>query len=286
MTILPIDTDILSPTDDHIFKTTVTHPEAKIALMDIISGAIEQTVVDVVIRNNELPVLDDNEKNLRMDVNCMLDDGTQVNIEMYGSHVAEIDGTHANLLNKTVYYLTSLHSSQKSKGLQYRSLVRTYQIAFCNYTVYPHKDGYITRGSLCEEDGTQISDQVNVIIVELSKLESLLKKPVNELTPLDAWSIFFRYAAEPKHRELLNQIISEREAIAVATNVLLDISQDEDQRASYLTRRKNETDRMSYELTIKHMGALEIARSFKNDGIPLEVIARNTGLTIKEIEQL
>ena len=33
-------------------------------------------------------------------------------------------------------------------------------------------------------------------------------------------------------------------------------------------------------------GKTEIARNFKNDGIPLDVIARNTGLSIEEIEKL
>ncbi|MBR5350856.1 MAG: hypothetical protein IK124_06450, partial [Prevotella sp.] len=33
-------------------------------------------------------------------------------------------------------------------------------------------------------------------------------------------------------------------------------------------------------------GKAEIARNFKNDGIPLDVIARNTGLSIEEIETL
>ena len=126
MKLLPLDADILSPTDDHIFKSTITRPEAKVALMDIISGAIGRKVVDAEIRNNELPVLDDNEKNLRMDVNCTIDDGSQVNIEMYGSHVAESDGQHTNLFNKTIYYSTSLHSSQRSKGVKYSDLVKTY----------------------------------------------------------------------------------------------------------------------------------------------------------------
>ena len=163
---------------------------------------------------------------------------------------------------------------------------RGWQIAFCNYTVYANKSEYITRGSFREEDGTQISDQVNVIIVELSKLENLLHKPVSELTPLDAWAIFFRYAADPKHRELLNQVISEREAIAVATHVLLDISQDEDQRASYLTRRKNETDRISEELTFEYKGVLKVARAMKDKGSLAEFISEVTGLTHREIEQL
>jgi len=254
--------------------------------MDIISGAIERKVTDVVIRSNELPALNANEKNQRMDVNCTLDDGSQVNIEMYGSRVAESDGAHLNLINKTIYYVTSLHASQDSKGRRYSELVQTYQIVFCNYTVYPNKTDYITRGSFRDENGEQISDQVNIIIIELSKLDSLLKKPIDELTALDAWSLFFKYADEPRHRDFLNQIISEREAIAVATDVLLNISRDEDQRARYLTRRKNETDQASHDLTVERNAALKFARNSKNEGFPVESIAKITGLSLKEIERL
>ena len=159
-------------------------------------------------------------------------------------------------------------------------------IVFCNYTVYPAKSEYITHGAFHEYDGTLISDQVSVIIIELSKLEGLLSKPVQSLTPLDAWSIFFKYAAEPEHRELLNRIISEREAIAVATNVLLDISQDEDQRASYLTRRKNETDRVSERLTILHKRELEIARAMKDNKLSFDTILEVTEISEKELEDL
>ena len=283
---IPEKFDVLSPTDDQIFKTTVTHPEAKVALMDIISGAIGQKVIDVIIRNNELPALSTNEKNQRMDVNCTLDDGSQVNIEMYGSRVAESDGTHLNLINKTIYYVTSLHASQDSKGRRYKDLAKTYQIVFCNYTVYADKTDYITRGSFRDENGIQISDQANVVIIELSKLDSLLNKPIYELTALDAWSLFFKYADEPKHRDFLNQIISEREAIAVATDVLLSISRDEDERASYLTRRKNETDRVSEILTAEHRAMLRAARTLKNKQISFEIIAESTGLSLAEIEKL
>ena len=62
MIILPPDMDILSPVDDHIFKTLLTHPNAKPVLIDVLSASIDRKVTDAVVRNNELPVSDDNEK--------------------------------------------------------------------------------------------------------------------------------------------------------------------------------------------------------------------------------
>ena len=127
MEILPEHEEILPPSDDYVLKAILTHPDAKPALMDLISSVIGRTVLDVQIRNNELPSGDVDEKNERLDVNCVIDDGSQVDVEMQGSKIEGLDGGHDSFINKTVYYLTDLHSSQKSKGVKYADFVRTYR---------------------------------------------------------------------------------------------------------------------------------------------------------------
>jgi len=42
--ILPMDEDILPPSDDYVFKAVMTHPDAKPALMDLISAVIGRKV--------------------------------------------------------------------------------------------------------------------------------------------------------------------------------------------------------------------------------------------------
>ena len=46
MLILPPDADILSPVDDHIFKTLMTHPGAKPVLIDVLSSSMDRNVTD------------------------------------------------------------------------------------------------------------------------------------------------------------------------------------------------------------------------------------------------
>ena len=126
MDILPINEDILSPSEDFVFKAILTHPDAKSALMDLISVIIGYTVTDVQIRNNELPSSDTEEKNERLDLNCTINDGSQIDVEMQGSRLEGPDGGRVALVNKAIYYLTDLHSSQKSKNVEYADLVKTY----------------------------------------------------------------------------------------------------------------------------------------------------------------
>lgn len=306
MIYLPPNADILPPVDDHIFKILLTHPEAKPVLTSVLSAAMDRRVVDAVVRNNELPVGSNEEKAERFDVNCVLDDGDQADVEMHASHIEEPDGRHQNFNNKYIYYLTDLHASQKSKGVKYYDLVRTYQITFCNYTIYPNWKDFITRASLRRANGEEISDQINFIIIELSKLTKALKKPPDQLTALEMWSIFFRFAQDPKRRDMVNKVIAQKEEIAMASALLLEVSQDERERAQFRSRRMYETDLQSNLLTAEArgitigeargitigeargitIGLYEVARNMKKRGMSLTEIAALTNLPLKEVEKI
>jgi len=104
------------------------------------------------------------------------------------------------------------------------------------------------------------------------------------MTPIEAWALFFRYAHEAKQRTLVNKLIEERSEIAVASTLLMEISQDDRERARIRSRRMFETDMASNLLTALDRQARDIARNLKSKGIPLEVIVESTGLTIAEVE--
>ena len=90
MVFLPMNLNILPAYDDRIFKLILTSPEGKPVLMDLISSTISRPVTDVVVRNNELPANDTEEKAERLDVNCKIDDGTQIDLEMQASRIEEL----------------------------------------------------------------------------------------------------------------------------------------------------------------------------------------------------
>ena len=95
--------------------------------------------------------------------------------------------------------MSDLHSSQKSKGLKYHELARTYQVTFCTYTVFPEREGYITASSMRTAEGEQISDRLNMVVIELNKMGEVLKKPVAEMSSLDMWSFW----ATPRIRTIV-----------------------------------------------------------------------------------
>jgi len=164
--------------------------------------------------------------------------------------------------------------------------------------VFSHHKSYITQCSLRTPDGELISNQINMVIIELSKLESILEKPIDEMSSLDMWSIFIGLADDPRQRTLINSIIERKEVLGMASAVLTAISKDEHERAKFMSRRKAETDRISNLLTAESRGeergiaigeeqARNItARKMKADGMSIEVISKYTGLSGNDIEKL
>jgi len=283
MGLLPMDMDILPPSDDRVFKLLLTKEDTKPILMDLISSIIKRRVIDVVVCNNELPSEDVKEKAERLDVNCRIEDGTQIDFEMQASRIQEIaDGSYQNVKGKSVYYLCDLHSSQPAKGLRrYDKLAQTYQVTFCSYTVFPNKEGYVNSFSLRhDEDNELLTDAIHVVFVELSKLQEVMKKSVEDMTDLEKWAVFFRYANEPNQRETVNKVIESKEVLKMAGNVLMSISQDERERAVFRSRRMYQTDYQSDIATAEDRGRAE----GRAEGIisALQNLMDSMGLTIDQ----
>ena len=309
MGFLPMEADLLPPYDDRVFKLILTAPEAEPLLTDLISAILGRPVTSAVVRNNELPPEDAEEKAERFDVNCRTDDGTQIDFEMQASHIQEYtDGKHENLKCKSVYYLCDLHSSQSARGVRrYDKLAQSWQVTFCSYTVFPERKAFLNSFSLRHDaDNVLFSDAVHVVFLELSKLRDILKKPVGDMTDLEKWALFFKYANDTEQRETVNEVIASKEVLQVAGNLLMGVSQNERERAVYRSRRIYETDRMSDLATAEERGRrdgrieglrdgrieglrdgrIEVARNMMLLHFSMEDIAKATGMTAAELKNL
>lgn len=92
-----------------------------------------------------------------------------------------------------------------------------------------------------------------------------------------------------KRRDVVNKVIAEKGEIAMTGALLMEISQDEHQRAKYRSRRMFETDKFHNEATAEERGGnrakLEMARNLKNKGISNAIISEASGLNLAEVEK-
>jgi predicted transposase/invertase (TIGR01784 family) len=295
---------ILPPSDDGIFKTLLTKPEAKDILKDLISSIINIPVLSVEVRNNELPIENAFEKQERFDVSCTIDGGKQIELEMQSENMEgdNLDNNHANIKNRSIYYLCDLHSSQSARGVTYGSLMKTYQITFCGYTIFENRENFVNPFSMKNGDSEELTDAINLVFIELSKLSGILKKPVNEMTAIELWSLFFRYADDERYEPIIREIAAVKEEILMANEILNNISQNEDERAKFRARKKWQSDyehtMIMRELKGKAEGRVEgrvegeiqkaytIARNMLADSESIDKIQRYTGLSPEQIKNL
>jgi predicted transposase/invertase (TIGR01784 family) len=215
----------------------------------------------------------------------------------------EAGSNHETIRARMLYNLCDLHSSQSSKGIQYNQLKRSYQVMFCLYPIFQRQRGFIYRFSMRHDtEYWQLHDGIRSILIDLSKLGMILKKPVKQMTGIECFSIFLRYASDPRHREIVNQIFDMREEIAVAGEVLMNVSKDEHERAIFRNRRIAQNDMESNLATARKIGldegmvrgrvegekakALTIAKGLFSTNLSIEEIARVTGLSYAEVERL
>ena len=181
----------------------------------------------------------------------------------------KIRSEHANFKGKSVYYLADLHASQPVKGVgRYDKLARSYQITISSYTVFGDKEEYLSTIALCDKaTGELYSDVLQIIVLELSKLRDQLRKPVSELSALDKWALFLRYAQDPRYRKKINEIIDSEEELQVAGEMLMSISKNQEERALYRSREKYRMDLQSNLATAWDNGHQEGLREGHQEGL-------------------
>jgi predicted transposase/invertase (TIGR01784 family) len=140
------------------------------------------------------------------------------------------------------------------------------------------------------EHNVSLGGRTKIITLELSKLDPVVEKPIQEMTAPEHWAFFFRYLTDKTKRGKINEILEQEEGIAMASEVLMTISRDEHERVRLASELRAELDRQSQlgyaRKEGRQEGQQEIARKMKARGRPLEEIAEDTGLTEAQIQEL
>ena len=110
------------------------------------------------------------------------------------------------------------------------------------------------------------------------------------MSSAERWTVFFRYVTDSGKRDLINEILGYEEGIAMAGEVLLTISRDEEERARLESEFKYELDRQCELVDARRAGLAEgraegellglekAARRLRAMGMNPDRIAQVTGL--------
>ncbi|WP_294095125.1 Rpn family recombination-promoting nuclease/putative transposase [uncultured Cetobacterium sp.] len=273
-------TSLLDPKMDFIFKSIFGNEKEKSVLLSFLNSAIksESPLVDVELRNVEITKEAIEDKNSRLDVKAVANDGTIINVEIQLRN-------EYNMPKRTLYYWSKLYSEQLKEGENYLNLNRTICINILNFIQFKETQNYHSVFKIIEEkENIVLNKDLEIHFLELPKL---VEFRVDD--PLSGWGMFLK---EPSS-DIVEEAEETVKEIKLAKKKLYVISSDEDEREKYRMREKARLDAASALATAELKGKAEgerlaklsIAKSLLGI-IPNELIAEKTGLSIEEIELL
>ena len=226
------DNEILNPLVDYIFKRIFTADEkqSKTALINFINSILEHEnddmIVDLTIVNPQIPVDRGEQKKSIFDIRAKYNSGRQAVIEMQKNLTADFKKRSQHIISKS-------YASQEISGSDYDKLEKCYLICITDFDIIKETTEYIKDYRYRDRQGNDLSDDETIVFLDLSKIESVLGKSVDEMTNVEKWAIFFKYVTDDSKRDILNKILNREEGIKMANNILLEVSKDEETRAYY-----------------------------------------------------
>jgi len=269
---IDVDSDLLSPMADYIFKRTFTAEDtrSKIALIDLLNSVLKfdgvKKIVDLVVINPGIPVDVGTRKKAIFDIRVKFNGGKQSIVEM------QLSGSRS-FKKRAQFVISKAYSSQDISGEKYSALQKCYLICILNFTLLDEPAGLVTDYLFRDKDGRELTDDETIMFVQLPKVDRILDKPVESMSPEEMWGIFFRHISDKSKREKLNAIIERKEGIKMATNVLYEISQDEEARIQYENELLADLDARSW--------ASDAWEDGKEEGI---IIGKEEGIIIGKEE--
>ena len=285
----------LNPFTDFGFKKIFGEEASKPLLLDFLNALLplQNKIADLSFKNTEQLGQTDLDRKAIYDIYCENDKGEKF--------IVELQKAKQNyFIEKTVYYSTFPIREQAEKGQWNYNLNAVYCIGildftFDDYETEPEKSEVVHTIKLKNQHGKVFFDKLTYIYLEMPNFT----KPENELTTrLDKWLYFIKNLEDFQNipaifkDEVFTQAFEKAE--------LANFKQDELDRYEYSLKVFRD-NKATYDYAVEtafeeginkgmtegiSQGVLKVAKALKASGIPTDLIAETTGLSIDEIEKL
>ena len=275
-----MNSEILPPTDDWIFKLLFGDERNKSILIDLLKSFVElpQEEYELTFMDTHLKPEAEDDKLGILDVKVKTKTGKIIDIEIQVNPIK-------NIGKRLSFYKSKLIVEQISKSELYTVIQKVICICITSYELFSGVKEYLNSFYFYNpKNGLYFEDiPEEVYTLELSKVPT-----VNDGSAGWEWLQFLR----AKQKEEFEMIAERNPEIRKAVDTLYELSADEKVRAEYEMRLKAWRDRLSqnegyYQEGLvkgKQESRLEVARRMKAMGLSTEQITTATGLSLDEIE--
>ena len=216
-----------NPMNDVLFKFIFGKDERKQVTIDFLNAVLDRheakAIKDIQFQNSEIVPLYDDDKLTRLDIFCITEDKTQIDVE-----VQIVD--KKNMERRTLYYWSQMYLMNLAKGGKYQNLKPSITINILRYTIFPGEPAHSMYSIYNQETGRRLNEDMELHFLEVPKFK---KKPISEMTSVERWLAYFSNKLEPKEME---ELAMNEAAIQTALDAAAIFMQDKNERLNYLNR--------------------------------------------------
>ena len=222
--------------NDLLFKFVFGHEERKAVTLSFINATLQlegtNAFVDLHFADRALEPEEAEGKTSVLDLLCVTNDETQVNIEVQVQN-------RQNMAQRSLYYWAKLYQSSLRKSKAYDTLRRTVTINLLAYSFLPQKGFHNVYGLYDSAKLHRLTDDIELHFLELPKVR---RQDLRSMRQLDKWMAFMNNKLS---NEEMEELAMSEAAIGTAWDAIDDYLQDMSRRRRYEAREKYEHDYVS-----------------------------------------
>ena len=222
--------------NDLLFKFIFGRKENKAITLSFINAVLglegARALIDLRFADREIDPEEETGKCSTLDLLCMTNDETQINIEV------QVQNRH-NMGQRSLYYWAKLYQSTLGRGENYNNLRRTVAINLLGYEYLPLSGFHHMYGLYDETGKHRLTEDIEIHFLELPKVT---RQDIRSMRTLDKWMAFIGNKLSDEEMEA---IAMSEAAIDTAWDRIEAFMRDAGQRRKYEQREKFEHDYVS-----------------------------------------
>lgn len=222
--------------NDLLFKFIFGRKENKAITLSFINAVLglegERAFIDLRFADREIDPEEETGKGSTLDLLCMTNDETQINIEVQVQKRQDMG-------QRSLYYWAKLYQSTLGRGENYNNLRRTVAINLLGYEYLPLSGFHHMYGLYDETGKHRLTEDLEIHFLELPKVT---RQDIRSMRTLDKWMAFIGNKLSDEEMEA---IAMSEAAIDTAWDRIEAFMRDAGQRRKYEQREKFEHDYVS-----------------------------------------
>ena len=255
--------------NDLLFKFVFGHEERKAVTLSFINATLQLEGADAFVElhfaDRALEPEEEDGKSSMLDLLCVTNDGTQVNIEV------QVQNQH-NMAQRSLYYWAKLYQSSLRKNQDYSTLRKTVAINLLAYSFLPQKGFHNVYGLYDSAKTHRLTDDIELHFLELPKVR---RQDLRSMRQLDKWMAFMNNKLS---NEEMEELAMSEATIGTAWDAIDEYLQDMNRRRRYEAKEKYERDYVTNMRGSREEGWKEGRKEGRKEGLRLG--AQRTALNL------